>query len=142
MSEEVKDPVVDELEEKVNSLITDFSGQRKSLENQVLELEKLRAKVDILFPESLDNRNVMRFHERVKSTTELYKSILDVRKEIIKSIKDEIDLRRKIDNKSGNDDFSDYDIRSLAHKVEKITRSNEQTNDFKLVKKEEGIGNG
>ena len=140
MSEEK--PVSDELEEKVNSLIIDFSDQRKSLENQVIELEKIRGKLDLLFPESLDNRNVMRFHEKVKSTTELYKSILDVRKEIIKSIKDEIDLRRKIDNKTGDTDFSNFDIRSLANKVEKITRSNEQTNEFKLVKKEEGIGNG
>jgi len=133
--DEVKD-------EKVNLLIDDFTNQRKSLENQVLDLEKIRSKLDILFPEQLDNRNVMRFHEKVKSTTELYKSILDVRKEIIKSIKDEIDIRRKVDGKTNDDDFSNYDIRSLAKRVEKIGNDVEQTNkerdsQIKIVKQEE-----
>ena len=66
----------------------------------------------------------------IKTVTELFKAILEMRKEITKSIKDEIEIRRKISDFGENGDLGEIkDIRGLAKEVEKLRALDEKTLD-------------
>jgi hypothetical protein len=105
-------------------LIEEYSKQREELHRMVEELERLKTGVEKIFPERLDARYSRFFEEKIKTVTELFKAILDIRKEITKSIKDEIDLRNKYENGTdGTDDLDGYDIRSLAKRLEQLNKS-------------------
>ncbi len=81
--------------------------------------------VDGIFPDKLDARFKMYFDDKLKAATEFFKVLLDMRKEITKSLKDEIEIRRKIENKEMSIDVEDLlDVRKLSSKVE----------DFKIQK--------
>lgn len=117
---------------KLEELLLEYKEQRLSLKVIIEDLEKFRLKIEKLFPESMDNRYVRFFDEKVKAVTELYKAILDIRKEITKNIKDEFDLVRKLELDEHEDDNKVDDIRALAKELEKLNKkdkdiSNEQT---------------
>lgn len=115
-------------EEYLNNLITLFGKQRDALLVMISDLEKVKIKVDTLFPEQLDNRSVFRFQEKIKAVSELFKSILEIRKEIMKSIKDEIDLRKKVSIDEGDDTYlDDTDIKNLADKVQHVIKIHKKT---------------
>lgn len=115
-------------EEYLNNLITLFGKQRDALLVMISDLEKVKIKVDTLFPEQLDNRSVFRFQEKIKAVSELFKSILEIRKEIMKSIKDEIDLRKKVSTDEGDDTYlDDTDIKNLADKVQHVIKIHKKT---------------
>lgn len=104
--------------EHIDALIIEFAEQRNALKQMVEELDSIRKNVDKLFPEKLDQRYTRFFEEKVKAATELFKAIVDMRKEINKSIKDEIELRRKIDSDGDGDDFTNQiDIHAIAKKL-------------------------
>jgi hypothetical protein len=119
--------------DRIDHLLKEFAEQRDALTKMVGELEAIKSKVDRLFPEQLDNRYVRFFEEKVKSATELFKAVLDIRKEIIKSLKDEIELRKKFELRmDSEDDLEKFvDVRSLAKKIENI---NDENNKIKIEK--------
>ena len=81
------------------NLINEFIEQRNAIKIMILELEKIKEKIDSLFGNSLDKRYMRFFEEKIKSVTELFKTILDMRKEIIKNAKDEFELTPLLDMK-------------------------------------------
>ena len=115
--------------DRIDQLLKEFSEQRDALNKMVDELEAIKSKVDRLFPESIDQRYLRFFNEKVKSATELFKAVLDIRKEIMKSLKDEIELRKKFELKVDSDDDLEklVDVRSLARKIEDINISNNKS---------------
>lgn len=122
---------------KIDELLEEFREQRDNLKEMISEIEVIKNKVDKLIPEPSDGdndyRNFMKgakyislFEERVKSITEFFRIILDMRKEISKTLKDEIDLRRKAE-KDTTDDLQDMlNISELADKVEKLNRKKDK----------------
>jgi hypothetical protein len=76
-------------------LLKEFNIHRIEINKMINELEDIRGKVDTLIPTSLDARFMRFFEEKIKSITGLFNSLLDMRKEIAKSIKDEIDIRNQ-----------------------------------------------
>lgn len=116
---------------KVQELLSEFEQQRDSLKTMVDEIESIRGKVSNLFPDSLDARSVRFFKEKVETFTEFYKMLLDLRKEIMKSVKEEIEMRRKLgnvdDEMSEDDIMSMLDITKLASHVEKLNKEKEKT---------------
>jgi len=108
--------------EIIIELLVQYKEHREAIQKMISDLEVLREKIDKLFPEgTLDKRFLRFFEEKVKSTTELYKTLLDMRKEIGKSLKDEIDIRRKIEKDEGGEEggWEDLlDVRKLAKKIE------------------------
>jgi len=112
--------------DRIDLLLKEFAEQRESLAKMVSELESLKSKIDRLFPETLDKRYARFFEEKVKSATELFKAVLDIRKEIIKSLKDEIELRKKFEIRMDSDEDLEkfVDVRSLARKIEDININN------------------
>jgi len=114
--EELKD-------EKIEKLLNEFNEQRDKLKEMVSSLETLKNKIDKLFPESIEARFLRFFEEKVKSATALFSAILEVRKEIIKTLKEEVELRNKYQRKEEADgDFSEEEIRSLAGQIEKFSK--------------------
>jgi hypothetical protein len=103
----------------INELLQEFKIHRVSIMHMIDDLEQLKANVDRLFPQKLDARYMRFFEEKIKSATELFKTLLEMRKEIQKSLKEEIDLRRKITFDDEEMDIEkSIDIRGLAEKVQ------------------------
>jgi hypothetical protein len=113
-------------EKIVESLLEEFRKQRDEVLKMIVDLEKFKEKIDRLLPDSLDARYIRFFEEKVKSATELFRAILEMRKEIQKSLKDEIDLRRKIDiEDSGIGIEETIDIRKIADRVEEFRKKSD-----------------
>ena len=109
--------------DKYETLIQEFIDQRNSIKNMITDLETIKSNIDVLFPKSIDRRYVRFFEEKVKTMTELFRVILDMRKEIIKNTKDEIELRQNFS--SGDDDFDIegiFNIKKIADRVEKLRK--------------------
>ena len=80
----------------------------------------------------------MFFEEKVKAATSFFNVLLDMRKEITKSLKDEIDIRRRLELKDKDLDFDELlDIRKLADKVEGFKKKAEKVKkDRRIVDSE------
>lgn len=108
-------------QEIMYELMSEFKIQRDAIMGMISDLEGIKKNIDRLIPEQLDARYVRFFEEKVKSVTELFKTLLDMRKEITKNLKDEIDLRRRLEIKDTIEDIEKIiDIRGLAGKVEQF----------------------
>lgn len=104
---------------QVEHLLEEFNDHRVAIKEMIDELNVIKKNIDRLIPASLDARYIRFFEEKVKSITNLFNSLLDMRKEIVKSVREEIDLRRKLDVGDGNYDLENIiDIRKVAEKVE------------------------
>ena len=108
--------------DKFNELIDEFKQQRDALKVMITDLEGLKKRVDQLFPATLDMRYARQFEEKIKTTTELFKALLNMRQEIMKSIKDEIEIRRRYDE-SDVDAEEVFSIRDLAKQIETINKT-------------------
>ena len=109
--------------DQYQTLIDEFVQQRNAIKEMIVELERIKEKIDSLFGTSLDKRYIRFFEEKVKSMTDLFRVILDMRKEIIKNTKDEFELRRKISGDDGSGDFEElFDIKKIAKRVEDLSR--------------------
>ena len=119
---------MEETNSKIESLLSEYKEQRDALKIMIEELEKVKAKIDRLFPESLDKRYIYAFEQKVKSATELFKAILEMRKEVSKNIKDEIEIRRKLGGANGEEEDGDsiLSIAKIAKKVEELNGTKEQ----------------
>ena len=120
------------MEEKTNKevitqLLGEFEDQRNAIKVMITDLEELKANIDKLIPQKLDARYARFFEEKVKSVTEFFKTLLEMRKEIQKSLKEEIDLRRKIDVSETEQDFeSMVDIRGIADKINEFKQKRDK----------------
>lgn len=111
-----------QLEGLVEGLLDEFKAQRVQIVSMVEEVEGLRQQVALLFPESIDSRTRRFLEDKVKAMVAFYNVLLDMRKEISKSIKDELEVRRRLDTNDVDleDIDSLLDIRELSKKVEKF----------------------
>lgn len=124
-------------ESQIEQLLIEFKEQREEIKGMLSELENLKANIDKLFPNTLDKRYRMYFEEKVKAATSFFNVLLDMRKEITKSLKDEIDIRRRLELKDKEFDLEELlDIRKLADKVEGFRKKSEK------VKKDRRIIDG
>lgn len=106
----------------VEDLLSEYREQRAALKVMIKDLESLKLNVEKLFPDRLDARNIRFLEEKIKAITDLYKAILDIRKEIGKNVKDELDAFKRFDGKSDEEELGN--IAELAKRVEtEINRS-------------------
>lgn len=111
----------------IESLLNEFTEHRNAIRQMITDLEELKGNIDRLLPKKLDARYARFFEEKVKSLTEFFKTLLEMRKEIQKSLKEEIDLRRKIDISDGESDVDKMiDIRGLADKVQDFQKKRDE----------------
>lgn len=121
--QQIIDPVI-------SNLLDQYTEQREALKIMIEDVEKLKARIDTLFPEKLDQRLKYVFEEKLKSTTAFFNVVLDIRKELIKTLRDEIEVRRKITTEDDSDVESLLDVRKLAKKIESF---NKKTNSLSVV---------
>ena len=114
-------------EQIVAELLNEFKQHRDAIMDMISDLEKIKENINRLFPEKLDHRYVRFFEEKVKSMTGLFNALLDMRKEITKNLKDEIEIRRKVTHAEKERDISDViDIRGLVTKVEDLQKKKDE----------------
>lgn len=102
--------------EKYEKLLVEYRDQREALKILIDELEKLKKDIDKLFPERLDKRYLGGlFDQKIKAATEMFKAILELRKEIAKNVKDEFEMRRKLDSDTNEGiDGGVFDVRKAV----------------------------
>lgn len=124
--------------DQYQNLIEEFIQQRVAIKEMITELEKIKEKIDLLFGNSLDKRYTRFFEEKVKTMSELFRVILDMRKEIIKNTKDEFEIRRKIFIDDGDDNDFDklIDIRKIAERIEKLSEQQKRIENRNVEKGE------
>lgn len=132
----------------VMELLGEYKDHRAAVKDMIKDLEKLKDNIEKLFPEKLDQRYMRLFEEKIKSTTALFNALLDMRKEVSKTIKDEIEIRRKITKDGGGTDgiIEDIenilDIRKMAKKVEKFKKTLDTPDKTIEVPKVNNLGGG
>ncbi len=115
---------------QVEHLLLEFGDHRDAIKEMIEELNGIKKNIDRLIPAALDARYIRFFEEKVKSITHLFNSLLDMRKEIVKSVREEIDLRRKLDVGDGNYDLENLiDIRKVAERVEGFKEDQQKFKD-------------
>lgn len=111
----------------IDKLLQEFDDHRIAIKEMIEELNAIKVNVDKLIPTTMDKRYIRFFEEKVKSITHLFNSLLEMRKEITKSVREEIDLRRKIDSSEGEYDLENLiDIRQVAKQVEGFKEDREK----------------
>ena len=124
-------------QEHIENLLVEFAGQRDEIKGMLNELETLKQNIDSLFPETMDKRYKMFFDEKVKAATSFFNVLLDMRKELIKSLKDEIEIRRKIEHKDKMFDLDGLlDVRKMARTVESFKDKTEKIKKKRSIKDE------
>jgi len=122
MSEETNAEIFEEEDNNVaiiNSLLSEFQDHRDAVMSMVTDIEKLQANMEKLIPDKLDARYIRFFEEKVKTVTEFFKTLLEMRKEVQKSLKDEIEIRRKINLDSKGISIEEMiDVRGVAKTIE------------------------
>jgi len=117
-----------------DDLLKKLKTSRDKLEDYSNEVEELRDDVINLFPKTMDYRKKWIFEERIKTTSQFYDSLLRVRQEINKSIKDEIELRRKLNEKEFDPKAAlENSIRDI---VDEIENRNADKEDDKITENE------
>lgn len=108
-----------DLDPKIEELLAEFKDHRNEIKKMIVSLEVIREKIDTLIPDTLDRRILRFFEEKVKTITNLFTTLLEMRKEIQKSVKDELEIRRKIKVSDEDESWKDnLDLREIAEKIE------------------------
>ena len=129
-----------QIDEQVEALLEEFKVQRNEIKDMVEEIEKLRTQVAKLFPESVDARTRKFLEDKVKTMVGFYNVLLDMRKEISKSVKDEMEMRRRLTSEEFDPEDIDtlLDIADLSKKVEKFSEQKTKLQN-KRIKDHKGI---
>jgi len=102
---------------KMDELLSKLGTSRDKLEEYVTDLEDLKGKIESIFPTDMKNyRNKWALDEKVKTTSQFFDSLLRIRQEINRTLKDEVEIRRKLVNREG-DEVAEEDVRALAEAI-------------------------
>jgi len=104
--------------DKINELLEEFVEHRAAIKLMIGDLEEIKKNVDKVIPTRLDARHIRFFEEKVKSVTALFNALLEMRKEIARCVREEIEIRRKIDKGEKEFDLDElFNVRDFADKV-------------------------
>lgn len=121
---------------KIDELLEEFVEHRAAIKAMIKDLEKIKENVDKVIPTRLDARHIRFFEEKVKSVTGLFNSLLEMRKEIARCVREEIEIRRKLDKGEKEYDLDElFDVRQFADKVDEFKDEMEKARK-KVVEKQ------
>jgi cell division protein FtsB len=122
------------MDEQIEALLSEFKSQRDEIKGMVEDIEKLRSQVALLFPDSIDARTRKFLEDKVKTMVGFYNVLLDMRKEISKSVKDEMEMRRRLTSEDVDleDIDSLLDIADLSKTVEKFAAQKEKMQNRRM----------
>jgi len=123
--------------EIILDLLNEYKEQRDQLKQMIVDIEDIKSNIDKLFPKTLDQRYSRFFEEKVKTATGIFNTLLDIRKEVSKNLKDEIDIRSRLNKNAIEEDLESlFNIRELANKVEKLNKRKNKIIENKEIKEE------
>jgi hypothetical protein len=108
---------IGEKDPKIDSLIIELEKNRVNIRQKLTDLEGINSQVQKVFPSTLDYRNKFLVDDKVKIVTGFYSTLLNYIQELNRSIKEEIEIRRK--NITGDEETKDQDIRNLVKQLKK-----------------------
>jgi len=118
-----------ELDPIILELLQEYKENREALKVLLTDIEAIKEQVTNIFPDTIDKRYKYLFEEKIKTATAFFNSLLDIRKEISRSLKDEMEVRRKISG-AGIGDLEDLlNIAELADRVERAQMSKDSVTD-------------
>jgi len=118
-----------DLDPLILELLQEYKENRDALKVLLKDIEAIKEQVSSIFPERIDKRYKYLFEEKIKTATSFFNSLLDIRKEISRSLKDEMDLRRKLAGTGIGDLESLLNIAELADRVERVQRDQDSITD-------------
>ena len=120
----------------VEDLLKEYNEHRAAIKVMIADLEVLKANIDKIIPTSLEARYVRFFEEKIKTVTSLFSTLLEMRKEIARSVKEELEIRRKIDKGDSEYDIEEmFNIRDFAEKVDEFQKEKDKMRE-KIEKKD------
>jgi len=123
---------------KIEELLQKFSDSRDQLSVYMGEVDKIRLKVEAIFPSNADYRNKFVLEEKIKAMSSFFSTLLNIRQEFNKSIKEEIEMRRKLVSSENGKGKDDIDMRELASMVEdQMNKSKPQLEETEIEITEE-----
>jgi len=108
---------------KIEELLSQLSESRTKLSEYMADVDTIRKKVDSIFPTSQDFRNRFVLEEKIKAASSFYSTLLNIRQEFNKTLKEEIEIRRKLESKEVGED--EVDVRAVADQVEQMMKEKE-----------------
>jgi hypothetical protein len=116
--------------QKTEELLGEFDDHRNALKSMINDLETIKVNIDRLIPTNLDSRYIRFFEEKVKAITSLFSTLLEMRKEITRSVREEIEIRRKVERSDEDFNLDEYfDVRSLAEKIDEFKQEQQKHRD-------------
>jgi len=122
---------------KIESLLDKFTSSREELLSYLKDVDILRSKISQIFPQTLDYRTKFILEEKIKTMSAFFTTLLNIRQEYNRTLKDEISLRQKITD-DDNQDPKEINLREIADEVDKIQKEKEVKISQENIKKEEG----
>jgi len=104
---------------KVGELLKEYDDHRDAIKMMIKDLEALKENIDRIIPTTLEARYVRFFEEKIKTITSLFNALLEMRKEIARSVKEEIEIRRKVERSDSDYELEDiFNVRDFADKID------------------------
>ena len=104
---------------KVEELLKEYDDHRDAIKMMIKDLEALKENIDRIIPTTLEARYVRFFEEKIKTITSLFNALLEMRKEIARSVKEEIEIRRKVERNDSDYELEDiFNVRDFADKID------------------------
>lgn len=122
---------------KIESLLDKFTSSREELLGYLKDVDSLRSKISQIFPQTIDYRTKFVLEEKLKTMSTFFTTLLNIRQEYNRTLKDEISLRQKITD-DDNQDPKEINLREIADEVDKIQKEKEIKISHENIKKEEG----
>jgi hypothetical protein len=117
-----------EIDFKIDALFEEFYENRENIKKMIIDLEELKVGIEKMFPKKFDKRYQYLISERIQAVTNIFGTLLDMRKEINRSIKNELELRRKVNIQDKSFDIDELmDMSSIAKKINQFNSKIEKT---------------
>jgi hypothetical protein len=111
---------------KIQELLDKYSTSREELCKYMRDLDEIRTQVSQIFPTNHDFRNRFVLEEKLKTMSVFYSTLLNIRQEFNKTLKDEIELRRKLEVGDNGDEKAYVDIREIVDMIEQQQKEKQQ----------------
>ncbi|MCK5602494.1 hypothetical protein KAR91_11505 [Candidatus Pacearchaeota archaeon] len=112
---------------RAEKLLLEYDEHRDAIKVMIKDLEDIKGKIDTIIPTTLEARYVRFFEEKIKTITSLFSTLLEMRKEIARSVREEIEIRRKMEKSQSEFEIEDFfDVRDLADKVDEFKKQKEK----------------
>ena len=112
---------------QVEGLLEEYDDHRKAIKVMIKDLEGIKDMVDTIIPKTMEARYIRFFEEKIKTITALFNALLEMRKEVARSVREEIEIRRKLDTGDNTFEIEDvFNVRDFADKIDEFKQKQQK----------------